>query len=103
MKRILITLAVALLSLTAAEAKEKTQTYEFGDITDIEVAWTYQVFVTKGNSNKVTVIYEDDLEESIKLDISYLPSGKPQLRPLLRLCCSSQHLSLEETERQHGI
>ncbi len=80
MKRILITFAAALLALTAADAKEKTLTYEFGDITGIEAAWTYQVFVTKGNSNKVTVIYEDDLEESIKLDISYLPSGKLSLQ-----------------------
>lgn len=46
MKRILITLVATAVTLIAADAKEKTQTYEFGDITSIEAGWTYQVLVT---------------------------------------------------------
>lgn len=79
MKRILITLAAAAIALIAADAKEKTQTFEFGDITSIEASATYQVFVTQGNSDKVTVIYDDDLEQSINLDINYSPAGKLSL------------------------
>lgn len=79
MKRILITLAAVAMTLIAADAKEKTKTFEFGNITSIDASATFQIFVTQGNSDKVTVIYDDDIEQSINLDIDYSPAGKLSL------------------------
>ena len=65
MKRILMTLAAALIALLSANAEEKTKTYKFGDIRSLEVGYLYEVYVTEGNSNKVTVIYEEDYEKHL--------------------------------------
>jgi hypothetical protein len=79
MKRILLTLAAAAISLFAANAEEKTKTYDFGDIVGISAGGSYQVHVTEGNSNKVKVVYDSDIEEYLKLEVRYF-SGSLILR-----------------------
>lgn len=71
MKRLIITLAAAVLALSAANAEEKTKTYNFGDITGISAGGIYQIHVTEGKSDKVKVVYDDDIEEYVKLEVRY--------------------------------
>lgn len=72
MKRFLLVLAAVVMTLLSANAEEKTKTYDFGDIAGISAGGSYQVHVTEGNSNKVKVVYDSDIEEYLKLDIRYL-------------------------------
>ena len=65
MKRLIITLAAAVLALSAANAEEKTKTYNFGDITGISAGGIYQIHVTEGKSDKVKVVYDDDIDALI--------------------------------------
>lgn len=67
MKRFLITLAAAVIVTMAANAEEKTKTYNFGDITRLSASITYEVHVTEGNSGKVTVVYESDYERHLRI------------------------------------
>lgn len=67
MKKLLFTLAVAALSLSAASAEEKTKVHDFGDIRSLEVSYLFDVHVTEGNSDKVTVIYEEEYEKHLKV------------------------------------
>lgn len=69
MKRILLTLAVAAMTLLSASAEEKTKTYDFGDITGISAGGTYQIHVTEGKSDKIKVVYDSSIEEYLQLDI----------------------------------
>ena len=50
MKRILITLTIAVLGLFTANAEERTKTYEFKNITGIEAEFNYEIHVTHGRS-----------------------------------------------------
>ena len=71
MKRILLTLAAAAISLFAANAEEKTKTYDFGDITSIDANFLYTVHVTEGRSDKVKVVYDDMIETFLDLEVIY--------------------------------
>lgn len=71
MKRFLLTLAAAAISLFAADAEEKTKTYDFGDITGIDASFLYTIHVTEGRSDKVTVVYDDMLETFLDLEVIY--------------------------------
>ena len=62
MKRILITLTIAVLGLFTANAEERTRTYEFKNITGIEAEFNYEIHVTHGRSNVITVIYDSMYE-----------------------------------------
>lgn len=72
MKRFLLTLAAAAISLIAADAEEKTKTYDFGDITGIDASFLYTIHVTEGRSDKVTVVYDDVLETFLDLEVVYI-------------------------------
>ena len=72
MKRFLLTLAAAAISLFAADAEEKTKTYDFGDITGIDASFLYTIHVTEGRSDKVTVVYDDVLETFLDLEVVYI-------------------------------
>ena len=71
MKRFLLTLAAAAISLFVANAEEKTKTYDFGDITGIDASFLYTIHVTEGRSDKVTVVYDDILETFLDLEVIY--------------------------------
>lgn len=71
MKRILLTLAAAAMTLLTANAEEKTKTYDFGDITGIDANFIYTVHVTEGRSDKVKVVYDDMIETFLDLEVTY--------------------------------
>ena len=71
MKKIIITLAVAALALFSANAAEKTKVYDFGNITDIDANFLYNIHVTEGKSDKVTLVYDDMIENFLDLEVSY--------------------------------
>ena len=79
MKRILITLAVAALALFTANAEERTKTYEFRKVTGIEAGFTYDVYVTHGRSNVVTVVYDSMYEDYMSVNY-YAMSGTLSLK-----------------------
>ena len=68
MKKFIITLTFLALALLSANAEEKTKTYSFGNIESLNVEFSYQVHVTKGNSGSVKVVYDSSYEEYIKVD-----------------------------------
>lgn len=79
MKRMLITLAVAALAYFTADAEEKTKTYEFRNITGIEAGFTYDIYVTHGKSDVVTVVYDSIYEGYMSVN-HYGMSGTLSLR-----------------------
>lgn len=74
MKRILITLAIAALALFTANAEERTKTYEFKNVTGIEAEFNYDIYVTHGKSNVVTVVYDSMYEGYMSVN-HYAMSG----------------------------
>lgn len=70
MKRTLIALVFATLAAFAANAEEKTKTYEFKNITGIEAGYTYDIHVTQGKSDVVTVVYESTYEDYMTVHFS---------------------------------
>lgn len=71
MKKLFILLAIAILSASAANAEEKTVTYDFGDISSIDANFMYNIQVTKGKSDKVTLVYDDAIETFVDIDVKY--------------------------------
>lgn len=69
MRKFIITLAVMASALIAANAEEKTKTYDFGDIRSLNIGYNYQVHVTEGNSDKVKIVYDSQFEEY--MDVNY--------------------------------
>lgn len=68
MKKIFLSLLVMAFTITAAFAqKSVTKNYRFDNITGIDASYTYNVKVTKGNSDKVEVICPDYLEEYLDI------------------------------------
>ena len=67
MKRLFLTIALAVLSVFGLMAEEKTKIYEFGDITRIESGFLYQIHITEGTSGKVTIVYESDYEKYLRV------------------------------------
>jgi hypothetical protein len=67
MKRLFLTIALAVLSVFGLMAEEKTKIYEFGDITRIESGFLYQIHITEGTSGKVTIVYESDYEKHLRV------------------------------------
>ena len=76
MKRIVYLFIALTLLQFHANAKEKTKVFEFGDIISLEVGGYYNVYITEGTSNKVTIIYDDQLEKSLEWVLTYSSSGK---------------------------
>ncbi len=71
MKRLLLTLVSAAIASLTSGAEETTKTYDFKDITSINAGHAYQVHITYGKSDKVKVVYDDDMEKYQTLDIRY--------------------------------
>lgn len=74
MKRILITIAAAAIALVAAHAEEKSQVYDFGEITSIDAGYNYEIHVTEGRSDKVKVVFGSEVEDL--LEVRYSSTGK---------------------------
>jgi hypothetical protein len=74
MKRILITLTIAVLGLFTANAEERTKVYQFGDITKIEAGFMYDLHVTEGKSSEVTVVYDDKYERHMRVNFNQYES-----------------------------
>lgn len=68
MKKIFLSLFVIAFTITAAFAQRNvTRNYKFDNITGIDASYTYNVKITKGNSDKVEVICPDYLEEYLDI------------------------------------
>ena len=96
MKRILITLAIAALALFTANAEERTKTYEFKNITGIEAEFNYDIYVTHGRSNVITVIYDSMYEDYMSVN-HYPMSGTLSLgmKELPRKFRNSEHPNIK--------
>jgi hypothetical protein len=96
MKRILITLAIAALGLFTANAEERTKTYEFKNITGIEAGFTYDIHVTHGRSNVVTIVYDSMYEDYMSVNY-YGISGTLclQMNDLSRKLRNSSHPNIK--------
>ncbi|MBR5836775.1 MAG: DUF2807 domain-containing protein [Bacteroidales bacterium] len=70
MKKLFITLAVMTLAIFAANAEEKTKSYNFGDIRSLNIGYMYEVVVTEGTSDAVEVVYDSKFEEYLKVNYS---------------------------------
>lgn len=58
----------AALALFTANAEERTKTYEFKNITGIEAGFTYDIHVTHGRSNMVTIVYDSMYEDYMSVN-----------------------------------
>lgn len=67
MKKFFLTLVVAASALFAANAEEKTKVHDFGDIKALEVSYLFDIHISEGNSDKVTVIYEEEYEKHLRI------------------------------------
>lgn len=74
MKRILMTIAAAAMTLLAVHAEEKTLVYDFGEITSIDAGYNYEIHVTEGRSDKVKVVFDSEVEDL--LEVRYSSNGK---------------------------
>ena len=70
MKRLFLTIAFAAISVFGLMAEEKTEVYEFGDITRIDSGFLYQIHITEGTSGKVTIVYESEYEKHLRVKYS---------------------------------
>ena len=59
----LIALSFAVMAVFTANAEERTKTYEFKNITGIEAGYSYDIHVTQGKSDVVTIVYESTYED----------------------------------------
>lgn len=75
MKRISLIFIAFVMVMFSANAKEQTKVFEFGDITSIYARFPFQIYITQGSSDKVTVVFDDGIEKCFKLDVSYSDSG----------------------------
>lgn len=73
MKKLIILAALFAAALTA-DAEERTKTYRFGDIENIRAGYTYKVYVTKGSSKAIKVVYDSELEKYMKVGYSAIQS-----------------------------
>ena len=74
MRKFFITLTVLAIAAFSAIAAEKTNTYDFGDITGINAGYNYQIHITEGKSGKVKVVYDENMEKY--LDVEYSVASK---------------------------
>lgn len=75
MKQISLILIAVFIGMLPASAKEQTKYFEFGDITSIYARSPFRVHITQGSSDKVTVVYDDEIEKRFKLDVRYSDTG----------------------------
>ena len=75
MKQISLILITVFIGMLPASAKEQTKYFEFGDITSIYARSPFRVHITQGSSDKVTVVYDDEIEKRFKLDVRYSDTG----------------------------
>ena len=75
MKQISLILIAVFIGMLPASAKKQTKYFEFGDITSIYARSPFRVHITQGSSDKVTVVYDDEIEKCFKLDVSYSDTG----------------------------
>lgn len=74
MKRVLLALAImAIGTLSATAQNTLTKVYNFGEITSIKAGSIYDIEVTKGNSGKITINYDEVFQD--KLIVKYV-NGK---------------------------
>ena len=73
MKKLIILAAICAAALTA-NAEERTKTYRFGDIESVRAGYTYKVYVTKGGSKEIKVVYDSELEKYMKVGYSDIQS-----------------------------
>jgi len=69
-----MTIAAAAIAMIAAHAEEKTQVYDFGEITSIDAGYNYEIHVTEGRSDKVKVVFDSEVENL--LEVRYSSNGK---------------------------
>lgn len=74
MKRILLTIVAAALAAFALNAQDKTTVYDFGDVTKIEASFLYDLHITEGKSEKVTVVYDEKYEKHMRIDFNQYES-----------------------------
>lgn len=67
MKKLLFSLAIMALAVSAAFAQTTTKNYKLGNITGIEAGYTYKINITKGNSDKIEVICPDYLAQYLDI------------------------------------
>ena len=75
MKQISLILIAVFIGMLPASAKKQTKYFEFGDITSIYARSPFRVHITQGSSDKVTVVYDNEIEKCFKLDVSYSDTG----------------------------
>lgn len=82
MKKLLLSLAIITITISAAIAQTRSKTYNFGNITGIDASYVYTVNVTKGNSDKIEVICPDYIKEYMDIHaqggILYLKMNFPR-------------------------
>jgi hypothetical protein len=81
MKKLIFTLLVSVLCVSGILAQDGTKTYNyttFGNITEIEAGFVYEIYVTKGRTSKIEVTYPERYEN--KLIINHNGYGKLILR-----------------------
>ena len=97
----IITFVATVLAVFTLNAEEKTKTYEFKKITGIEAEFNYDIYVTHGRSDVVTVIYDNMYEGymsvehypmsgTLSLEMNELPrklrnSGHPNIKVYLEM------------------
>lgn len=70
MKKMLLTLVAAALAAFALNAQDKTTVYDFGDVTKIEASFLYDLHITEGKSEKVTVVYDEKYEKHMRINFN---------------------------------
>jgi|SRR5574344_231786 hypothetical protein len=70
MKRALLIFLIAVLAASGIYASDKTKTkvFRFNDITSISAGYLYEINVTKGNGDKVEVIYPAEMEKYLDIN-----------------------------------
>lgn len=69
-----MTITAVVMAFIAAHAEEKTQVYDFGEITSIDAGYNYEIHVTEGRSDKVKVVFDSEVEDL--LEVRYSSTGK---------------------------
>lgn len=80
MKKLLLTLTAFIASCTIVLAQEVIQKYNFGNITEIDAGYVFDIYVTKGKTTEVEVICPKDMED--RIEVTHNNFGKLILRSI---------------------
>lgn len=69
MRKILLTAAIVVLTISSALAQTITRNYKLSGFTAIDASYTYDVYITKGNSDKIKVVCPEDVAEYLIIDV----------------------------------